>query len=75
MNLRRRLGRLGAVEAPKVSCTCRPRCWRVQTDMDPKTGKPMPEAEFLAMPILCPRCGGVGGGIKVRVRFDGEVNR
>jgi hypothetical protein len=40
--------------------------------MDPKTGKPMPEAEFLAMPILCPRCGGVGGGVKVRVRFDGE---
>jgi hypothetical protein len=72
MSLWRRIRKLGQ---PAIGegrrCDCRPRSWRVVTNIDPQTGEAMPEAEFERRVPTCLRCGGVGGGVKVRVVWDG----
>lgn len=72
MSLRKRVEKLGGVE-PVVGrrCSCSPRSWRLVTNIDPKTGEEMSEAEFERAVPTCLRCGGLGGGMKVRVVWDG----
>jgi hypothetical protein len=73
MSLSKRVRKLGP---PAIGegrrCDCRPRSWRVVTNINPMTGKERSEAEFEKLVPRCATCGGVGDGIKVRVVYDGE---